>query len=157
MSPSARRLTLAAAVATGLVGLGACGDPAPSTGPAAPEPPAEAPAPPAAPPAAGDRLADAVVGTFDETAAACAEPTTMARLTVSQDTLAFYYGYATVDAVTPRDGGYDVGATLYQLEGAVEVVPEPITYRIEPRDGGVVFGSGLERGEPSPLVRCDRP
>ena len=70
----------------------------------------------------------------------------MTRLVVSPDTLDFYYGYATVDAVDARGGGYDVGATLYQLEGAVEVdVPEPATYRIVPTDDGVRFETGLRR------------
>ena len=81
----------------------------------------------------------------------------MGRLTVSQDTLRFYYGYATVDAIAPRDGGYDVSATLYHLEGAVEVVPEPVAYRIEPQNGGIVFGAERSGQEPSSLVRCDRP
>lgn len=152
-----RLLPHVAALALAAVLIG-CGDG--QTDPSVPEAPVTDQAPPPITPPVGDvRLADAVTGTFDQTAEACAEPGTMTRLTVSQDTLAFYYGYATVDQVTPRDGGYDVSATLYQQEGAVEVVPEPVTYQIETQEpgDGIVFGSTLAGQEPSPLVRCDRP
>ena len=54
--------------------------------------------------------------------------------------------------MTARGGGYDVGATLYQTEGAVEVVPEQATYRFERTDGGVRFES--DYGGASSLVRC---
>ena len=97
-------------------------------------------------------MPEALLGRYDTDPKACARTTTMTELTVSPDTLDFYYGYATVDAVDARDGGYDVGATLYQTEGAVEVVPEPTTYRIEPTDDGVRFES--EYGGTSALVRC---
>lgn len=105
--------------------------------------------------APGDRLPDSVAGTFDETRTACAETLTTTRLIVSPDTLEFYYGHATVDSVASRGRGYDVGATLYQLEGAIEVVPEPITYRIEPRGEGILFGP--VSGSPSHRVRCNGP
>ena len=97
-----------------------------------------------------------VAGTFDETLSACEEPLTFSRLHVAQDTLTFYYGYATIDSVSPRDGGYDAVATLYELEGVVEVVPTSITYRVEPQDegDGLLFGA-LSTGRPlQALVRC---
>ena len=47
----------------------------------------------------------------------------MARLSITPDSLLFYYGYATVETVMPRDGGYDVEATLVQQEGQVEIRP----------------------------------
>ena len=96
-----------------------------------------------------------VLGTFDATPAACAEALTMARLTLTPDSLLFYYGYATVGTVTRRADGYDVEATLVQLEGQVEVVPEPAAYRIEPAaDGGLRFDV-VGTGQPAEaLVRC---
>lgn len=105
------------------------------------------------------RLPGAVTGTFDETQAKCSESLTMSRLVVSQDTLEFYYGYATVDMVTVRDSGYDVAATLYELEGVIEVVPAAITYRIEPRSqsDSLLFGAQLAGRAPSMLVRCTEP
>ena len=87
----------------------------------------------------------------------------MSRLVVSQDTLGFYYGYATVDTVTVRGPRYDVAATLYELEGVVEVVPAAITYRIEPRGQGdslwfeAQLAGQLAGGAPSMLVRCTEP
>lgn len=139
-----------------LLALGACADAPPPTTPAAPaaEPSDRAPAPPVGP--TEDRLPDAVLGTFDATADECGRRTTMGRLTVARDTLDFYYGYAVVDSVAARDGGHEVSATLYHLEGAVEVVPEPVTYRIEPGDGGGI-AFGVEGRAPSALVRCDAP
>ena len=98
------------------------------------------------------QIPDGLLGTYDTDAAACGEMTTMTRLTVSRDSLRFYYGYATVDEVAASDGGYDVGATLYHLEGAVEVVPQDVTYRIERTESGVRFESGY--GGASSLVRC---
>ena len=97
-------------------------------------------------------MPEALLGRYDTDPEACARTTTMTELTVSADTFDFYYGYATVDAVDARDGGYDVGATLYQTEGAVEVVPEPTTYRVEPTDDGIRIES--DYGGTSALVRC---
>ncbi|WP_420454812.1 hypothetical protein [Rubrivirga sp.] len=99
-----------------------------------------------------DRMPEDLLGSYDADAEACARTTTMTQLTLSPDTLDFYYGYATVDAVDARDGGYDVTATLYQQEGAVEVVPEEATYRVERTDAGVRFES--DYGGASALVRC---
>ena len=105
------------------------------------------------------QLPEAVTGTFDETQARCSESLTMSRLVVSRDTLTFYYGYATVDTVTVREPGYDVAATLSELEGVIEVVPTAITYRIEPRGRGdsLLFGAELPDRSPSVLVRCGEP
>lgn len=119
------------------------------------EPSASEPPEPSADPAvqeAPDRMPTDLLGTYDSDANACAEGITVSRLTVAPDTLRFYYGYATVDAVEGGGAGTDVEATLYQTEGAVEVVPEPASYRFESRDGGLV----LERSDapPDTLVRC---
>lgn len=96
------------------------------------------------------------MGAFDQDAEACAQEVTMTRVMVSQDTLDFYYGYAVVDAVALEDEVYLVDATLYQTEGAVEVVPEAMSYQIEPgAQGGIVFGSSLPGQEPTSLVRCE--
>ena len=78
----------------------------------------------------------------------------MGRLTVTPDSLRFYYGYALVDSVVARDGRAEVGATLYHLEGAVEVVPEPQTYRLEPTGDGLVFDAVGGQVPPQELVRC---
>ena len=135
----------------GLLVLSACAqpgrssDPAPSEGPVATQEPLQD--------RADDRMPDALLGTYDVDAAACARTTTMSQLAVSPDTLRFYYGYATVDAVTARAGGYDVEATLYQQEGAVEVVPEPATYRIDPTGNGLRL-DGEGNVPPQALVRC---
>ena len=92
-------------------------------------------------------------GTYDTDEEACARTTTMTKLAVSADTLDFYYGYATVDAVQPVGrGGHRVDATLYQTEGAVEVVPEPTTYHVEPTGDGLRFESDYGGG--STLIRC---
>lgn len=107
--------------------------------------------PPAAP--STDRLPATLLGTYDEDAAACAQGMTMARLAVRPDTLRFYYGYAVVDGVAPHDGGYRVEATLYQTEGAVEVVPEPASYRIERTADGLRVESAYAGS--TGLVRCD--
>ena len=131
-----------------VLALAACNAPAPTPS----DESSAAPPPTDGGQTAEDRMPEAVLGTYDTGGEACAETTTMTRLVVSPDTLDFYYGYATVDAVDARDGGYDVAATLYQLEGAVEVVPEPTTYRIEPTDNGLRFES--DYGGASSLVRC---
>ena len=130
--------------------------------------PAPAPAPPdaaadeaaGAPPTTGTpagRMPEGLLGTYDTDAAACAQTTTMTRLVISPDTLRFYYGYATVDAVSVRggvrDGGADVTATLYQLEGAVEVVPQPTTYRLDSTVNGLRLDPAGEV-PPQALVRC---
>lgn len=173
---ASRRQTGARAVTLGLtvlcVGLSACGRSESPNEHAEPfdqataqwsRPPLEG-APAAAPPdrpqaTTGAGLPDGVTGTFDESEVRCAEPVTVSRLIVAQDTVEFYYGYATVDTVSFRNGGYDVGATLYQLEGAVEVRPEVVTYRIEPGAGGgdILFGAVSAGRAPSPLVRCSEP
>lgn len=112
----------------------------------------EVPPAPRAPQAA---LPESVTGTFDMSLEQCAPTMTMARLTLMPDSLLFYYGYATVETVMPRDGGYDVEATLVQQEGQVEVRPEAALYRIEPEDGGRGIRLSTSDGsEPSPLVRC---
>ena len=104
-----------------------------------------------------DQLPASLLGTFDQTQEECAKTTTMSMLTLSPDKLDFYYGYADVNAVTPRAGGYDVDATFYQQEGAVEVIPTPAEYRIEPDTQGDRIqlewvSAGLEK---SSLVRCN--
>ncbi len=131
-----------------VVALAACNPPAPDGARASTDAAPDAPSP-----RSGDRMPEALLGTYDVDAAACSETTTMGRLVVSPDTLDFYYGYATVNAVAVRDGGYDVDATLYHLEGAVEVVPRPTTYRVDPAGGGLRLDAD---GEVSPLslVRC---
>lgn len=101
---------------------------------------------------ATDRVPGHLLGTYDSDEAACAQGMTVARLTVAPDTLRFYYGYATVDAVAEVGGGVRVDATLYQQEGAVEVVPEEATYRLTPTDGGLRLES--DYGGTSRLVRC---
>ena len=102
-------------------------------------------------------MSGVLLGTYDADEAACAQGMTVSRLTIAPDTLHFYYGYATVDAVQARDGGYDVGAALVHLEGAVEVVPQPTTYRLTPSGDGLRLDT---EGEvpPQALVRCaERP
>lgn len=105
------------------------------------------------------QLPNSVTGKFDQTQAKCSERITMSRLTISQEKLDFYYGYATVNTVTFRDGGYDISATLFHLEGQLEVRPEAVEYRIEPdvQDGDIRFGAVSLNREPSPLVRCNEP
>lgn len=144
-----------------LVALSACGGP-PAGAPGAARPPAvpedvpEAPAAPA-PDAPLATLPESVTGTFDVSLDQCAPAmTTMARLTLTPDSLLFYYGYATVETVTPRDGGFDVEAALVLQEGVVEVRPAPATYRIETDDDGrsLRLSAPSGGGEPSALVRC---
>ena len=105
-----------------------------------------------------DQLPASLLGTFDRTQEACAKTTTMSMLTLSPDKLDFYYGYADVNAVTSRAGGYDVEATFYQQEGAVEVVPTPAEYRIEPdaQGNGIQLEWVSEGLDPSSLVRCNK-
>lgn len=143
-----------------LVGLSACGGP-PADAPGAARPGStseegsEAPAAPA-PDASQAALPESVTGTFDVALDQCAPAMTMARLTLTPDSLLFYYGYATVETVTPRDGGYDVEATLVQQEGQIEVRPEAASYRIEPEaEGhGIKFGVVDSETPSSSLVRC---
>lgn len=106
------------------------------------------------------QLPESVLGTFDTTEGNCSENITVSRLTSAQDRFDFYYGYANVDSVTLRDGGYDIDATLFQQEGQVEVRPTAVGYRIEPheQDDGIQFArESLPEGasSPSSLVRCD--
>ena len=167
--PSPLRFRAAAlGVALGLAGTSACGGPEraprePNTADTAPPSPAAppvgtGPSPEPARPVPTDRLPAAVTGTFDETQDACAEPLTFARLVVRPDTLRFYYGYATVDAVERRDGAYTVAATLFQQEGVIEVVPEAITYRLAPRAQGDSLSFVADLADrvttPALLVRC---
>jgi hypothetical protein len=108
-------------------------------------------------PQATVQLPNSVIGTFDQTQADCSEPT-MTRLSISQDKLQFYYGYATVDTVTFRDGGYDVKTTYFHLEGVVEVIPRTVEYRIKPNAQGdeIQFAANdIPKGTSPPLVRCD--
>lgn len=106
------------------------------------------------------QLPEVVIGTFDQTQADCSEPMSFSRLRITQDKLDFYYGYAIIDSVASQDGGYDLGATLFHLEGQQEVRPEAVEYRIEPnaQGNGIEFlrGSVLEDTSPISLVRCDR-
>ena len=83
---------------------------------------------------------------------------TMNRVTLSPNKLDFYYGYADVNEVIPQAGGYDIKATFYQQEGAIEVVPTPAEYRIEPdtQGNGIQFRRVSEGFEETSLVRCDR-
>lgn len=106
-----------------------------------------------------NRLSNSLIGTFDQTQEACSSGT-FTKLTVTQDKLQFYYGYAEIESVALRDGGYDIDATFFQQEGAVEVRPEAATYRIEPsdqQDDGIWFENNLTGQPPSLLVRCDEP
>ena len=147
-TPSAR-VGWTAAVAL----LAACGEPPPDGPvPVGSSVPAESSGAPHATP---DGVPPALLGTFDTDSQACAQQTTMSRLTIRPDSLRFYYGYATVDSVARRAEGVEVDATLYHLEGAVEVVPEPVTYRLAPRPGGAVrFEAASLGAEPVELVRC---
>lgn len=106
------------------------------------------------------QLPESVMGTFDTTQTNCSKTITVSRLTTARDRFDFYYGYANVDSVTFRDGGYDIDATLFQQEGQVEVRPTAVEYRIEPyeQDDGIQFArESLPEGasSPSSLVRCD--
>lgn len=104
------------------------------------------------------QLPESAIGTFDTTQADCSERMTFSRLITTQDRFDFYYGYANVDAIALRDGGYDIEATLFQLEGVEEVRPETVEYRIElqPQNNGIQFfrQSLSEETSPSSLVRC---
>lgn len=104
-----------------------------------------------------NRLPSSVLGTFDQTQEACSSDT-FTQLTVTEDKLQFYYGYADIESVTLRDGGYDIDATFFQLEGAVEVRPEAATYRIESGDQGdsIRFENTPTGQPPSLFVRCDK-
>ena len=142
--PSPTRLVL-----VGLLALGACTEPDRSADSPAPLDPNST----EVPTTDADLIPSDLLGTYDADRAACAQRTTMGRLDVGPDTLRFYYGYATVDAVEVLgDASVDVEATLYQLEGVEEVVPEPATYRLVPTNDGVRLESAY--GDPSPLVRC---
>lgn len=138
---------LTAALAVALGALGGCADPKPAD-PA----PVEAEGPAA--PSAATALPGAVLGTFDTDSTQCAERMTMARLVTTPDSLRFYYGYATVDSVVAQGAAYVVAATMYQTEGAVEVIPEPTTYRIEPTDGGLRLDATSTPADAMDLVRC---
>ena len=104
------------------------------------------------------QLPESAIGTFDTTQVDCSERMTFSRLTTTQDRFDFYYGYANVDTISLRDGGYDIEATLFQLEGVEEVRPETVKYRIElqPQNNGIQFfrQSLSEEMSPSSLVRC---
>ena len=150
---TARRSTLLMA---SLLALAACAAPAAPDSPTTPETPSAPtlsaePSPPPPP----DSLSGTVLGMFDTSAEQCAATTTMGRMTVAPDTIDFYYGHATVDSVAAQPGGgYEVDATLYQQEGAVEVVPEPATYRITPEGDGLRYEWVGVTG-PTSLVRCE--
>lgn len=140
------RLPRVPALALALIGLAACGESGRSPTASGPD---------ADPPEAattGDGLPAALLGTYDADADACAQGMTSGRLTVRTDTLDFFYGFAVVDEVSAHDGGYQVETTLYQTEGAVEVVPEPTSYRIERTADGLRIESAYAGA--SALVRC---
>ncbi len=105
-----------------------------------------------------NQLPSSVLGTFDQTQEACSSGTFTA-LTVLDSELQFYYGYAEINSVTRRDEGYDIDATFFQQEGAMEVRPEAATYRIEPNDqnNSILFENGPTGQPPSRFVRCDKP
>ncbi|MBE9060296.1 hypothetical protein [cf. Phormidesmis sp. LEGE 11477] len=102
------------------------------------------------------RLPDSVLGTFDQTKEACSSDT-FTKLTVTQEKLQFYYGYADIKAVSLRNKRYGIDATFFQLEGVIEVRPEAATYRIEPsdRDDSIRFENIPTGQPPSLLIRCD--
>ncbi len=133
-------------LALALIGLAACGesDRSPTASGSDAAPPEAA--------TTDDGLPAALLGTYDTDADACAQGMTSGRLTVRPDTLGFFYGYAVVDAVSAHDGGYQVEATLYQTEGAVEVVPEPASYQIERTADGLRIESTYAGS--TVLVRC---
>lgn len=140
-----------------LLSLGACGNgdaPAEPTADLDRMPDTSAP-PTAAEPSTPGTLPASLLGTFDTNADQCAEPGTMTRLTVARDTIQFYYGYAIVDGVTAHDGDYDIDATLYQQEGAIEVEPDDVTYQVSEADGGILFEVTETDLAPSVLVRCE--
>ncbi|MGB3297183.1 MAG: hypothetical protein WBA76_02860 [Phormidesmis sp.] len=103
-----------------------------------------------------NQLPSTALGTFDQNQEACSSGT-FTKLTVTPDKLQFYYGYADIKSVTLRDEGYNIDATFFQLEGAMEVRPEAATYRIEPEDQGegIRFKNNPTGEPPSLLVRCD--
>jgi len=78
-----------------------------------------------------NQLPAEILGTFDISQEACSA-SSMTRLTIAPSKLDFYYGFANIDSVAFQDAGYDISATLFHQEGQVEVVPESVTYRIEP-------------------------
>ena len=102
-----------------------------------------------------DQLPAELLGTFDVTQEACSA-SSMTRLTIAHNQLNFYYGFANVDSVALRDSGYDIDATLFQQEGQVEVVPEAVTYRIEPSEQGdrIQFENDWADSKPTSMVRC---
>lgn len=105
-----------------------------------------------------DQMPAELLGTFDVSQEACPAPsmTSITQLTIAPNKLDFYYGFANVDSVSFRDNGYDIDATLFQQEGQVEVVPEAVTYRIEPNEQGdrIQFESDWTDSKPTSMVRC---
>ena len=107
---------------------------------------------------ATDQLPTELLGKFDVSQEACST-TSMSQLTIEFNKLDFYYGFADVDAVAFRDNGYDIDATLFLQEGQVEVVPEAVTYRIEPSEQGdlIQFENAWADSQPASMVRCTEP
>ncbi len=144
-----------------LLTLGACVAPPNATGPEGPPETSDTAPTVQSEEISEGQLPNDLLGMFDLSQAACS-PSSITRLTITQDQLDFYYGYADIDAVTFQDGGYDIDATLYHQEGQVEVRPEAVTYRIEPNRAesgeppeSIQFENPWTgEAEPSPMVRC---
>lgn len=152
-------LVARAGLGAGLLMLGACSVPqsipeaeaSPETSSTSPSAQSEG--------APKDHLPSEITGTFDISQEACSSSLTTSRLSVTQNKLQFYYGFADIDAITFRDKGYDIDATLVHQEGQIEVRPEATTYRIEPdgQENGIRFVNTSTEEEPWSLVRCAEP
>ena len=79
----------------------------------------------------------------------------MTRLTVMQDKLDFYYGFANIDSVTVRDGGYDIDATP-SSGGAGGGTPRGGDLQNSAGQPGRKYSvrESLGGGETSSMVRC---
>jgi len=103
----------------------------------------------------GPELPAEFLGRFAPDADECAEIVSLNEVVVAPDRLDFYYGYADIRSIAPSDDGFRIEATLYQLEGALEIVPEPATYTLHPAVDGVLFDYVGTQTAPELLERCD--
>lgn len=103
----------------------------------------------------GTQLPASFIGRFAPDADECAEIVSLNEVIVAPDRLDFYYGYADIRSISPSDDGFRIEATLHQLEGALEVVPEPASYTLNPAADGILFDYVGTQTAPETLVRCD--